>query len=331
MGTSSPPVSVVIAARDAAATLGEQLRAVCPQVVAVGGEVLVADNGSRDATRDVAEEAGRRWPGVRVVDASSGRGPGGARNIGVELAGASLVAFCDADDVVATGWLEAMLASERVGSLRAGRLDDSRFPGGQSWLQQADGLMHNPLMPGLWCAGAGNMAVGREAFLAIGGFCEELRAGEDVDLCWRAQLAGVEMHSVPDAVVYVRHRVTLRGIYRQMYGWGTGSAVLEERYAELRAAGLGAAPDQPSADGPPTQVGRRASVRRAARGSVRRTARLATAAGRADLASALGERRGRARGTFGAEVPRLSLDDVERARRRVGALGEAGGHGDRAT
>ncbi|WP_454043017.1 glycosyltransferase [Cellulosimicrobium sp. Marseille-Q8652] len=325
MVTPAPRVSVVIPARDAAATLGEQLAAVCPQVAAADGEVVLADNGSRDATREVAAAAARLWPVVRLVDARSGRGPGGARNVGVAAARAPVVAFCDADDVVAEGWLDALVGRVAADRLVAGRLDRSRLGGGQSWQQQDDGLMRNPIMPGLWCAGAGNLAVRREWFVALGGFCEDLRAGEDVDLCWRAQLAGVEMVLAPDAVVHVRSRSTLRGVYRQMYGWGTGSRVLDARYATLREAGLG---DAPAGDGAPASSpadseagtvgssaagapsGEVAGVASRARTTARRAARLVTRRGRADAASSLGERRGRSRGGFGVEVPVLTTDDV---------------------
>lgn len=322
---ATPPVAVVVPARDAAATIGEQLDAVCPQVQAVEGEVLVADNGSRDATREVVAAAARRWPHVRFVDASSGRGPGGARNVGVAAAKAPVVAFCDADDVVADGWLDALLRHVEGPRVVAGRLDMALLGGGQSWRQQDDGLMRNPVMPGLWCAGAGNMAVRRDYFLALEGFCTELRAGEDVDLCWRAQLASMEITLAPDAVVHVRRRSSLRGIYRQMYGWGTGTRVLEQRYAALRAAGLG---EPVAAGAPPGLPGPRdeppAAMDDAVRRSVvRRAARLLTAQGRADAASALAERRGRTRGRFDVDVPALALGDVEALRERVRRVRDA--------
>ncbi|WP_435736846.1 glycosyltransferase [Cellulosimicrobium sp. PMB13] len=336
MATPAPRVSVVIPARDAAATLGEQLAAVCPQVADADGEVVVADNGSRDATREVATATGRRWPMVRLVDARSGRGPGGARNVGVAAARAPVVAFCDADDVVAEGWLDALVGRVAADRLVAGRLDRTRLDGGQSWQQQQDGLMRNPIMPGLWCAGAGNLAVRRDLFLAVGGFCEDLWAGEDVDLCWRAQLAGVEMVLAPDAVVYVRSRSALRGVYRQMYGWGTGSRVLERRYARLRAEGLGETLadeelEVPAHEGESGPSERMPDTVRKAVGAgstaARRALRLLSARGRADAASALGERRGRARGTFGAEVPVLSPDDVADLRERLRHSREAGASG----
>ncbi|MCB7137041.1 glycosyltransferase [Cellulosimicrobium marinum] len=319
MTVTSPVVSVVIPARDAAATLGEQLLALCPQVEAVRGEVVVADNGSRDATPDVVARAARRWPVVRLVDASSGHGPGGARNVGVAAARAPVVAFCDADDVVSGGWLAALLSAAQDGRLVAGPLDRERLGGGQSWQQQVDGLMRNPIMPGLYCAGAGNLALRRVDFLALGGFVAELRAGEDVDLCWRAQLAGLEMALAESAVVHVRARSSLRGLYRQMYGWGTGSRVLEQRYAVLRAAGLGDGPDgAPEAPAVDEGSGGEAPLPVSARKTlVRRAARLLTTSGRADAASALAERRGRARGDFGTPVPVLTLADVAAARERV--------------
>src|SRR5690349_1945599 len=101
-------LSIVIAARDAAATLGEQLDALATQVWDGTWEVLVVDNGSTDATCAIVRAAARQWPGLRLVEATDGVGPAYARNVGSRSATGRSLAFCDADDVVAPGWVAAM-------------------------------------------------------------------------------------------------------------------------------------------------------------------------------------------------------------------------------
>jgi Glycosyl transferase family 2 len=89
--------SVIVAARDAEATLPRTLAALADQEGAPAFEVVVADDGSRDATAAIAERAG-----ARLV-----RTPAVARNAAVSAASGALLAFCGADCYPSAGWLAA--------------------------------------------------------------------------------------------------------------------------------------------------------------------------------------------------------------------------------
>ena len=109
--TAAPPtvdLSVVIAAFDASATITAQLEALVRQEWSRSWEVIVADNGSTDGTAAIVSGFASEHPRVRLVDASTRRGPATARNVGVAHARGQLVAFCDADDVVGDSWVRAM-------------------------------------------------------------------------------------------------------------------------------------------------------------------------------------------------------------------------------
>jgi glycosyltransferase involved in cell wall biosynthesis len=67
-------------------------------------EVIVADNGSIDATRAVAEAAG-----CRVVD---GGNPAGGRNKGAAAAKGEIILFLDADVVLPDPWFLQMTVAE---------------------------------------------------------------------------------------------------------------------------------------------------------------------------------------------------------------------------
>ena len=67
-------MSVIIPCYNSEATLGAQLSALAAQVCKYTWEVIVADNGSRDGTKDVATSFADRIPFLRVVDASARRG-----------------------------------------------------------------------------------------------------------------------------------------------------------------------------------------------------------------------------------------------------------------
>jgi glycosyltransferase involved in cell wall biosynthesis len=234
---SAPVISVVIAAYNAQDTLTAQLRALAAQQVDGEWEVLVCDNGSTDATADVARRSAEFLPRVRLVDASARRGPGAARNAGARASRAPLLAFCDADDVVAEGWVTAMIGALGRAPFVTGRSRRPEFnarPGDAhtfSW-----GRYRVPYFPYLPGAGAGNMGVHRDAFLEVGGFDDSMRTGEDLDLAWRMQLAGHELIEEPRAVVYVSNREGLGATIAQTFAYGVGDRRLAHKYALVAAA-----------------------------------------------------------------------------------------------
>ena len=86
-------IAVVIAARDEADRIGETVRAVGEAFP--GAAVVVADDGSRDATAQVARDAG-----ADVVRLARSAGKGGAATLAAEHAlagGPEIVLLCDAD------------------------------------------------------------------------------------------------------------------------------------------------------------------------------------------------------------------------------------------
>lgn len=92
---SAPDLSVVVPARDAAATVEAAVRSVLDHADGLL-EVLVVDDASTDGTAQVVAAIGD--PRVRVL-AGRGAGPAAARNDGVAAARGELVAFADADDL----------------------------------------------------------------------------------------------------------------------------------------------------------------------------------------------------------------------------------------
>jgi cellulose synthase/poly-beta-1,6-N-acetylglucosamine synthase-like glycosyltransferase len=237
-------LSVVIACLNAEATIGVQLESLSRQVPplpgTVGWEVLVCDNGSSDRTLDVVDRYRGRLP-LRVVDASQQRGAGPARNAGARAATGSWLAFCDADDEVGPGWVDAMAGALARHRFVAGRFDSARLNGPRALrsrpVDQTAGLQLSSPLVGLPHAGAGNMGIHRDVFLGLGGFDPDVPCLEDTDLSWRAQRAGVELVYVPEAVVHVRLRSTLRGMYAQGLAYGAAHAQLERRHGPLDGPG----------------------------------------------------------------------------------------------
>jgi GT2 family glycosyltransferase len=236
-------LSVVIPCLNAAATLGVQLEALAAQSWEGDWEVIVADNGSTDASRAIVASFRSRLPGLRVVDASTRRGQAHARNVGAAAATGDAFLFCDADDEVAPGWLAALGRALGEHDLVACRYDTDKL--NPEWVRQThlnpqkDGLTAYDYPPYLPHAGGGGLAVRRHVHEAVGGFDESLPALEDTDYCWRIQRAGYDFVFAPDAVVHIRHKADPGSIFRQGRTYGRYNVFIYKKYRPLGMPRLG--------------------------------------------------------------------------------------------
>ncbi|MEJ7786769.1 MAG: glycosyltransferase, partial [Solirubrobacteraceae bacterium] len=198
-------VSVIVPARDAAATLPSLLDCLAAQEHAPD-QVVVVDDGSTDGTARLAED----HPVVeRVLRTAGGEGPGAARNAGAAHALSDVLAFTDADCAPTSQWLaralEAMADADLVqGAVHAppgvpiGPFDRT------VWVTTPHGLYETA-----------NLLIRRDLFEHLGGFEPWLspksgkELGEDVWLGYRARRAGVRIEFCADALVH--HAVEPRG------------------------------------------------------------------------------------------------------------------------
>jgi glycosyltransferase involved in cell wall biosynthesis len=234
--TPEPDVSIVIPARNAARTLGEQLAALAGQDLEVPYEVIVVDNASTDATAEVATEWMTRLPIVRVVRCDR-PGANAARNVGIRESRAPRVLTCDSDDVVTPSWarrLSGALSTAAVvgGPTHLDALNDPetirarRNPVGDEQLPTA---FHR--LP--YAVGA-NLGFRREVFDAVDGFDEAFHfGGDEIDFCWRAQYTGYDLAFVPDAVVQYRLRSSTREAMRQVHRYARADTQLYAKHLGL--------------------------------------------------------------------------------------------------
>ena len=101
-------VTVVVPTSGRAGYLEVTLDSLRGQRTATPHEVLVVDDGSTDATPDVAARFG-----ARLVRHGERRSLNAARNTGLREAGADVIAFVDDDVFVPPGWLDALADGAR--------------------------------------------------------------------------------------------------------------------------------------------------------------------------------------------------------------------------
>jgi glycosyltransferase involved in cell wall biosynthesis len=99
-----PAVTVIMPAFNSARTLRDSAQSVLDQTVK-SLELIIIDDGSTDATAEVAEQLASSDARARLIRRPVSGGPAVARNTGMAEARGRYVAFCDADDM----WLPAKL------------------------------------------------------------------------------------------------------------------------------------------------------------------------------------------------------------------------------
>lgn len=226
-------ISVILPVYNGADFLRRQLEALAKQTYSGPWELIVADNGSKDASRLIAASWKERIPSMRIVDASARRGGAAARNLGAKAAEGSSFVFCDHDDIVSPEWLQAFVKSLEAQHLVAGRCEflplrskAKEIATSATKVGTVTKFPYDYLPYDL----SANLAISREAFNTVGGFDERLPAAEDVDLCWRIQLAGYDLHLEPHALVAKRRRPRLLDVWHQHFSYGLIDPLLYKRF-----------------------------------------------------------------------------------------------------
>lgn len=174
---------VVIPAHNAAEFIAEAIASVRAQSIGPL-EIVVVDDASTDDTAEIS-----RSLGVRVECLRASRGPSVARNCGVALTTAPVIAFLDADDEWYPHHAEHLLTALGREAVVFVGSDAERF-GSQNG-HVAHGLvtragldlpdlfiLENPIIQSA-------VMILRSAFDAVGGYDERLRFSEDYDLWTR--------------------------------------------------------------------------------------------------------------------------------------------------
>ncbi|QKG79634.1 glycosyltransferase family 2 protein [Tenuifilum thalassicum] len=186
-------------------------------------EIVVADNGSTDGSKDTLEG----FKSVKKIYLDKNYGFTGGYNRALSKIESEYYVLLNSDIETPKGWLEPMIefmdATTEVAACAPKLLDYHRkqyfeyagaaggfidlfgypFCRGRilSEVEKDHGQYDTP-MPIFWASGA-CMMIRSELFHAVGGFDQDFFAHmEEIDLCWRLQNHGYKIFSVPQSYVY---------------------------------------------------------------------------------------------------------------------------------
>ena len=237
--TEAPAVSVIVPVYNAGAGVSRLLAALDEQSLHAPFEVVLVD----DASNDFALEPVLSRPYVRCLRLEQRSGSYAARNAGLEVASAPILAFTDADCVPSPTWLEHGLAAIDPGTdIVAGRVavelpspptaaalvDAIRFLDQRTYVEHGYGA-------------TANLFVRRSVFERVGIFNPRLRSGGDRELGLRATDTGATIRYGPDALVMHESRSTVRALAVKSMRIGRGMAS-HHRHAQGRLRDLSPSP-----------------------------------------------------------------------------------------
>jgi dolichyl-phosphate beta-glucosyltransferase len=203
----SPEISIIIPAFNEARRLPATLDRVEGFLATTGlsAEVIVVDDGSRDATAEVVRQRAAGWPQLKLVVTGHNGGKGAAVRLGMAEANGRYRIFSDADLSVPIDDLEKLLRPLRMGAgvaIASRGLKDSQVELHQPWYRETMGKIFNRLVRIFVLSGLHDTQCGFKAFTAevadrVFPALQTRGFGFDVEVLYRAQRAGYRIVEVP--------------------------------------------------------------------------------------------------------------------------------------
>ena len=218
-----PLVSIVILNYNGAGYLAKFL----PSVLATqyeNFEVVVADNGSSDNSISLVKE---KFPAVKIITNNTNEGFAGGYNWALQKVNADYYVLLNSDVAVDPHWIQPMVnlleSNKTIAACQpkilsfnnkevfeyagaaGGWIDALGYPfsrGRVFDVCEKDNEQYDTASPIFWATGA-CMMIRSELFHAMNGFDASFFAHqEEIDLCWRLQLAGYKIYACPQSAVY---------------------------------------------------------------------------------------------------------------------------------
>lgn len=205
-------------------------------------EIVVADGGSSDLTRELVTELAGRYGNIRLVD-NPGRIVSCGRNVGIRESRGDVVVIVEGHARVAPDFLShisRLLAD--TGASCLGRYVESMIEG-DSYLQRAIGLVRKSVLgrnvhslrfsvvSEQWVSPQSVATIYRRSLLdSLGLYDEEMDTNEDVELNYRVERMGVRAYMSPRICYWLHPRSSLVGLFRQAFRYGQGKRLLVRKH-----------------------------------------------------------------------------------------------------
>lgn len=240
---TDPQVAVILPTYNGVEFIGEQLNALFDQRANTPWHLIVVDSGSSDGTLDVVEGFRPTTVPMSIVQLGEPLGVNAALNAGIASTTSEKLLIAEHDDVVAEGWMAALVDALDEFALVGSHMDRHR-------LNQTDVVGSRSRFPedpqfAVPVAASTGLGFRRAVWREVGGFDETYRyGGNDLEFCFRVHSAGYPVRLVDDALVYYRIRPGVGEAFRQAQAYGVSTVRVYRQFGpeflrrrSLRAAG----------------------------------------------------------------------------------------------
>lgn len=203
-------------------------------------ELIISDDGSTDGTVDYLRTQSFGYAFQLLTQPN--KGPGAARNHGMEYARGDYFLFIDSDCILTPDYLRKLDANLDATHADAfGGPDDCHesFPPLQKAINYSmtsfigtGGIRGSEKRVAKYYPRTFNMGIRKEVYARIGGMNSQ-RFSEDMDFSARIYAAGFRVALFRDAFVYHKRRSNLKSFFRQIFNSGVGRINLHASYPDM--------------------------------------------------------------------------------------------------
>ena len=206
-------------------------------------EHIIVDDGSTDNSEELISNKSSEVDFDLRYISQDNRGPGAARNAGMEEGRGELFVFIDSDCEAREDWLATIYEEYTLTGFDAcGGPDASKddFTPLQkaidfsmtSFITTGGMRGHSDKPLAKFYPRSHNMGMTRKLYKKVGGF-GGLRHGQDIELSHRIIKSGAKVAYLSDAIVYHRRRTSLLRFFKQVFNWGVARVNLSKIDKEM--------------------------------------------------------------------------------------------------
>lgn len=196
-------------------------------------EVIAINDGSSDHTAQILDALAQKYPKLRVVHLAKNQGKAMALQAGSLLTDAEYLIGIDGDallDPHAAMWMVRHFLADpsvaavtgnpriRTRSTLLGRIQVGEFSSIVGLIKRAQRSF------GRLFTVSGVITVFRKSAVHDVGYWSPNALTEDIDITWKLQRAGWNIHFEPNALVWILMPETLNGLWKQRLRWAMGGA-----------------------------------------------------------------------------------------------------------
>jgi GT2 family glycosyltransferase len=197
-------------------------------------EVIIVDDGSTDGTKELLEKYSIDQSKLKTFWQKN-RGVAAARNLGIKNAKGEIVCFTDDDCVTDKDRIRNLVDAyndDKIGGVGGRILGYNPNSLLEKYAENVGNFNQEKLIENENFIVAANSSYRKDILDSIKGFDDEFQFSDDMDISIRVKLKGFSLKYAPEAIVYHRHRTTLKGLFKQWYGYGRGYSLRHKKYTK---------------------------------------------------------------------------------------------------